>query len=84
MVKGLQKTYYMLAKYPWVQLPYTRIFPDVIVYINNRALEDKFCQKISVQYVKYILCDECLKTWICTANVWLIDDFATQLLKNWT
>ena len=29
--------------------------------VNDRALKGKFCQKISVQYVKCILCDVCLK-----------------------
>ena len=46
---------------------------------NFRALKNKFCQKISVQYAKCILCDTCLKNRIFAANVQLINDFATQL-----
>ena len=50
---------------------------------SDRDLKGKFCQKISVQYVKRILWDTCLKTQIFTANS------ATQLkrqyiLKKWT
>ena len=49
---------------------------------NERALKEKFCQKVSVQYVIYVkcfLCDPFLKTRNFTANVWLISDFTTQL-----
>ena len=46
---------------------------------NDRVLKDKFCQKIWVQYIKCILRNACLKTRIITANVWLINYFATQL-----
>ena len=46
---------------------------------NDRALKDKFCQNIWIQYIKCILRNACLKTRIFTANVWLINYFATQL-----
>ena len=46
---------------------------------NDRALKKKFCQKSSVQHIKCTLCDACLNSRIFTANVWLINDFATQL-----
>ena len=49
---------------------------------NERALKEKFCQKVSVQYVIYVkcfLCDPFLKTRNFTANVWLINDFTIQL-----
>ena len=36
---------------------------------TDRALKEKFCQNISVQYVQGILCDACLKTAIFTAHV---------------
>ena len=45
-----------------------------------RALNDKFCQKIPVQYAKCIFCDTCLKTRHFTGNVWLVNDFTTQLI----
>ena len=53
---------------------------------NDRALKDKFCQEISVKYVKFILCDACLKTRLFTANECLIKDFATNNLRqsHWT
>ena len=46
---------------------------------DDRALKDEFCPKISVQYVKCILCDARSKTRIFTSNVCLINDFATHL-----
>ena len=46
---------------------------------NDRVLKDKFCQKIWVQSIKCFLRNACLKTRIFTANVWLINYFATQL-----
>ena len=46
---------------------------------NDRVLKNKFYQKIWVQYIKCILRNACLKTRIFTANVWLINYFATQL-----
>ena len=48
--------------------------------LANRALKDKFCQKISVQYFTCILCDVCLKPRNFTASVWFINEFTTQLL----
>ena len=44
---------------------------------NDRVLKDKFCQKIWVQYIKCNLRNACLKTRIFTANVLLINYFAT-------
>ena len=35
---------------------------------------------MSVQFIKCILRDACLKTQIFIANVWLINDFATQMI----
>ena len=46
---------------------------------NDGALKDRFCQKGSVQYLNYILCEACLKTRVFTAVVWLINGFATKL-----
>ena len=49
------------------------------------ALKDKFCQKTWIQYIKCILWEVCFflkKTRIFTANAWLINDFATELLCN--
>ena len=46
---------------------------------NDRVLNDKFCQKIWVHYIRCILRNACLKTRIFTANIWLINYFATQL-----
>ena len=46
---------------------------------NDRVLKDKFCHYIWVQYIKCILRNACLKTRIFTADVWLINYFATQL-----
>ena len=48
---------------------------------NDRALKDTFCQKISVQYIRCILCDACLKIGIFAANVWLINKYATPLFS---
>ena len=46
---------------------------------NDRVLKDKFCQKIWVQYIRCFLRNACLKTRVFTADVWLINYFATQL-----
>ena len=47
---------------------------------NDRVLKDTFCQKIESNiFLKCILRNARLKTRIFTANVWLINYFATQL-----